>query len=214
MVLLTAFLAKAGIPGDVNGDAAVNVADVQCIVLAVLGGSVPVCLGAAGADLNCDKVLDVVDIQLEVLVVLYHPQLGIPPDQDGNGNNLHDNCEQEEQAVCGNTVVESGEDCDDGNTKGGDGCSPTCKSEPYVCGNGIVESPWEDCDPPGNPNAKGEHCNADCFLPGSCCGDCGDGMVSGTEECDDGCMKGVPGYCEPFVDDGDGCSYSCELENT
>jgi cysteine-rich repeat protein len=33
-------------------------------------------------------------------------------------------------AVCGNTLLESGEDCDDGNTAPGDCCSPTCQYEP------------------------------------------------------------------------------------
>ena len=32
-------------------------------------------------------------------------------------------------AVCGNGTVESGEQCDDGNTVGGDGCSATCQNE-------------------------------------------------------------------------------------
>ncbi len=44
-------------------------------------------------------------------------------------------------SVCGNGIIESGEQCDDGNTNGGDGCSSTCQNEPApVCGNGIVES--------------------------------------------------------------------------
>jgi len=32
--------------------------------------------------------------------------------------------------VCGNWIVEPGEQCDDGNTVGGDCCSPTCAAEP------------------------------------------------------------------------------------
>jgi cysteine-rich repeat protein len=32
--------------------------------------------------------------------------------------------------VCGNGSVEAGEQCDDGNTAGGDGCSSTCRTEP------------------------------------------------------------------------------------
>ncbi len=32
-------------------------------------------------------------------------------------------------AVCGNGVIESGEECDDGNTVSGDGCSATCQTE-------------------------------------------------------------------------------------
>src|SRR3989338_6227008 len=39
-------------------------------------------------------------------------------------------CEEEKPAiVCGNSKVEAGEDCDDGNTANGDGCSSLCKKE-------------------------------------------------------------------------------------
>ncbi len=31
------------------------------------------------------------------------------------------------QQVCGNGIVEGLEQCDDGDTKGGNGCSPTCQ---------------------------------------------------------------------------------------
>ena len=45
--------------------------------------------------------------------------------------------------ICGNRTVDTGEDCDDGNTTGGDGCSATCKRE--GCGNGILDV-GEQCD--------------------------------------------------------------------
>ena len=32
--------------------------------------------------------------------------------------------------VCGNRILESAEQCDDGNTRSGDGCSSTCRNEP------------------------------------------------------------------------------------
>jgi len=35
-------------------------------------------------------------------------------------------------SVCGNGMVESGEQCDDGNTMSGDGCSSTCKVEATI----------------------------------------------------------------------------------
>ena len=63
-------------------------------------------------------------------------------------------------AVCGNGVVEEGEQCDDGNTVDGDGCSSTCQIE-ACCGNGILE-PGEECDD-GN-NTSGDGCSADCHL--------------------------------------------------
>src|SRR6185436_17242676 len=46
--------------------------------------------------------------------------------------------------VCGNGLVEFGEQCDDGNTATGDGCGATCQIE-VVCGDGVV-APGEQCD--------------------------------------------------------------------
>jgi cysteine-rich repeat protein len=68
---------------------------------------------------------------------------------------------------CGNGVVETGEQCDDGNTTSGDGCSATCQLEGCdtchapVCGNGIVET-GELCDD-GNTTA-GDGCSPTCQL--------------------------------------------------
>lgn len=61
--------------------------------------------------------------------------------------------------VCGNNMVESGEQCDDGNTQAGDGCSPTCQTEIPVCGNGIVDL-GEECDD-GN-TMSGDGCDSMC----------------------------------------------------
>lgn len=36
-------------------------------------------------------------------------------------------------SVCGNMAIEAGEQCDDGNTKSGDGCTADCKSDCEVC---------------------------------------------------------------------------------
>lgn len=35
----------------------------------------------------------------------------------------------EEPIICGDTFVDSGEECDDGNLKDGDGCSNSCRKE-------------------------------------------------------------------------------------
>jgi cysteine-rich repeat protein len=65
-------------------------------------------------------------------------------------------------AVCSNGVVEAGEQCDDGNATGGDGCSATCQLEPMaVCGNGVLEA-GEQCDD-GNITS-GDGCSATCQL--------------------------------------------------
>lgn len=42
--------------------------------------------------------------------------------------------------VCGNTVVEAGEVCDDGNTNGGDGCSSSCAFEPWTGAPNLIYS--------------------------------------------------------------------------
>ncbi|MFP2929988.1 hypothetical protein ACLESO_33295, partial [Pyxidicoccus sp. 3LG] len=39
-------------------------------------------------------------------------------------------CGDDDDAVCGNNVVEAGEQCDDGNTTNGDGCESTCRPTP------------------------------------------------------------------------------------
>jgi cysteine-rich repeat protein len=62
--------------------------------------------------------------------------------------------------ICGNGVVDPGEECDDGNLIPGDGCSPVCKLE--VCGNSILD-PGEECDD-GNTN-NGDGCDEFCKIP-------------------------------------------------
>lgn len=95
--------------------------------------------------------------------------------------------------VCGNGVLEGGEDCDDGNTDDQDGCTQLCRA-PF-CGDGIVH-PGEDCDDGDDDNA--DECTQVCAAP-----KCGDGFVQGDEGCDDGnddntdaCIDGcVPASC-------------------
>jgi fibro-slime domain-containing protein len=123
---------------------------------------------------------------------------------------------------CGDGVLERAEQCDDGNTVSGDGCSKICQIENNyecpvpgqlckniaVCGNGILTSN-ETCDD-GN-TVSGDGCSADCTkiepgfqcrVPGKpCTPKCGDGIVSGNETCDDG-----------NTTSGDGCSATCKLE--
>lgn len=63
---------------------------------------------------------------------------------------------------CGNGTEESDEQCDDGNTASGDGCSHTCQLEwdnGAVCGNGAVET-GEQCDDGNIEN--GDECTSLC----------------------------------------------------
>ena len=64
--------------------------------------------------------------------------------------------------VCGNSITEGNEICDDGNTIDGDGCSATCLSL-EVCGNGLKELA-EQCDD-GNV-VSGDGCSAACIYDG------------------------------------------------
>jgi len=126
-------------------------------------------------------------------------------------------------SACGNGSVESGEQCDDGNSAS-PGCSATCTVEngysctgalsvcTLKCGNGTVEA-GEQCDD-GNSASPG--CSTTCTLePGYSCtapaigasvctpipAVCGDGNKISTEQCDDGNTTA-----------GDGCSEICRGE--
>lgn len=112
----------------------------------------------------------------------------------------------EPAATCGNEVVEAGEECDDGNTIGGDCCDAQCHFEP-------VESPCDD----------GDACTIEdaCDGEGSCVGGvpltCDDGNVcNGVESCDPqlGCQAGTPVSCAPAVppcEAGEQCNPSTGL---
>jgi cysteine-rich repeat protein len=81
------------------------------------------------------------------------------------------------KTVCGDGHVEGTEQCDDGNTKPFDGCSPTCTNEPKcgypdkdttksyqcfsVCGDGI-KMPDEACDDGNLQNGDG--CSSTCTI--------------------------------------------------
>ncbi len=96
---------------------------------------------------------------------------------------------------CGDGVLDEGEQCDDGNRCGGDGCSAWCSldtSSGLSPGNGIRER-WEGCDD-GNL-VNGDGCSSTATPE-----HCGNGTVEAGEECDDG----------NDVDD-DGCSNACRL---
>ena len=83
------------------------------------------------------------------------------------------------EGVCGNGIIEAGEECDDGNQFSGDGCSFQCLDEivAEICGNSVVEGD-EDCDPPDNVV-----CSLTCrfiITPP----ECGNGIIEVGEECE------------------------------
>ncbi len=122
---------------------------------------------------------------------------------------------------CGDGIRAGTEQCDDGNTAAGDGCSMVCATElgwtctgdmPTTCANTCgdgVRVGAEACDD-GN-TAAADGCSATCEIepgwsctgttPDTCSPGCGDGLIRGSETCDDGNTTA-----------GDGCSAACETE--
>ena len=65
-------------------------------------------------------------------------------------------------AVCGDGILSVGEQCDDGENDGGyNECAPGCRLDTY-CGDGIVQTDYEDCDD-GNL-VNGDDCPNSCLL--------------------------------------------------
>ncbi len=81
-------------------------------------------------------------------------------------------CSPAEQPECGNGILETGEECDDGNLLNGDGCNSNCELEEPpgpICGNGILET-GEECDD-GNLNVD-DGCDDFCMIESTrteCC---------------------------------------------
>jgi len=121
--------------------------------------------------------------------------------------------------LCGDGVVDPGEQCDDGNRVAGDGCSKLCQQEcSFACGtcgarpcipvclDGML-TVSESCDDAESDSGGCLNCQMievgwRCPVPGRpCVPICGDGRVVGLETCDDGNAVA-----------GDGCSEICLLE--
>lgn len=94
-------------------------------------------------------------------------------------------------SVCGDSRVDIGEECDDGNDIDDDGCGHTCVAE--RCGDGLLQR-GESCDD-GNVRG-GDGCSSTCAEEA-----CGNGVLEGLEECDDGNLTV-----------GDGCADRCTIE--
>jgi cysteine-rich repeat protein len=106
-------------------------------------------------------------------------------------------------SVCGNNILETGEDCDDGNTSNGDCCSASCSFESAAT---VCRSSADVCDVAETCTGVGASCPTDQVLDGVPCLD-GD-VCNGAEQC-------VIGVCESGAildcDDGDVCTAdSCD----
>lgn len=119
---------------------------------------------------------------------------------------------------CGDAVIDDTEDCDDGNTVDGDGCSTACLAEGSsaigaTCGNSDIAYDattyaGEECDDGNATNNDG--CSSACLNEGTPTlasiggAICGDGAVDDPyEACDDS-----------NVNDDDGCSSQCLYEGS
>ena len=175
--------------------------------------SVDLSVAFPGFDPNSGTLKDFVEVMVECEVCLYW----------NNIDGLDRNCDLFDDGVvngscgdtiCGNGVLDPGEDCDDGNTMDGDGCSAVCLFECAECFDtfglqctGQLCSASVPC-PPFNVICSAELCPAAC----PCCPVCGDGMCEGDEtvcNCDSDCLDGCGGSCLFFVPVcGDG---TCDL---
>ncbi|MCC6622323.1 MAG: DUF4215 domain-containing protein [Deltaproteobacteria bacterium] len=158
--------------------------------------------------------------------------------------------------ICGDLKMWGDEQCDDGNLTNDDGCNDQCDREAgwtcpgttggasgrcaTVCGDNLVRG-FEQCDDgDGNVPAEDDGCDLNCrFELGwdcpargeategqNCSPVCGDFVIRGSEQCDDGlqCANGVActtnANCQATPGDdktcavraGDGCSVTCQRE--
>ena len=82
---------------------------------------------------------------------------------------------RETEASCGNSMVEAGEDCDDGNSTNTDSCTNAC--EVAACGDGVTRTDlgaddegFEACD-------DGNEVDTDSCTNGCVLAVCGDGVI-------------------------------------
>ncbi|HWO19249.1 MAG TPA: DUF4215 domain-containing protein, partial [Kofleriaceae bacterium] len=96
------------------------------------------------------------------------------------------------ESGCGNDIIESDEECDDGNLDDADACLSTCQVN--RCGDGAVVLSAEACDD-GNQDDT-DDCLSTCQV-----NRCGDGAVNRrAEACDDG-----------NANNDDGCNNDCKV---
>jgi cysteine-rich repeat protein len=123
-------------------------------------------------------------------------------------------------AMCGNGMVEPGEQCDDGNPVNGDGCNTNCV---YSCNNPATDctaaapscQKWQCgtahvCEAIADTSKNGQSCpggtgftckNGVCSAPAAVCGN---GVKETGEACDLGASNGT----------GQGCSSTCQFDCT
>ena len=88
-------------------------------------------------------------------------------------------------STCGNGVIDVDEECDDGNTAGGDGCGRVC----------YLEFGWY-CPTPGRPCISAHACGNGFLAPDEACDD---GNTVGGDGCSADCRRVEPGWSCPAV---------------
>jgi hypothetical protein len=105
--------------------------------------------------------------------------------------------------VCGNTVTDPGEECDDGaNGNDADGCRNDCKLN--YCGDGILDTtldletglPEEYCDLGASNGEPFQNCNTNCLPTCTVNEDCSDNC-EGKSDCSNATVCDA-GVCKPY----------------
>jgi cysteine-rich repeat protein len=133
---------------------------VACLVLAAGVHPRPAAAQCAG-DCNETSQIEVVDVVIGMNIALGNASLESCPSWDLNGDarvsidellfgvsELQNGCPPAPPppVVCGDGIQAVSEQCDDGNTVGGDGCSATCTLE----APGPVDQSWTGCNGSGS----------------------------------------------------------------
>jgi fibro-slime domain-containing protein len=161
----------------------------------------------------------------------------VSPRVDGGGGNTSPydggSVDVPNVPICGDSILEAGETCDDGNAKPGDGCSGICTIEPgyicrtlgvlctpiavaQVCGNSKIEG-TETCDD-GNTN-NGDGCSAACVIEAAASGTwvCTAGQlcvwVATASLCGNGAVESGEQCDDGNTNSNDGCSSLCQRED-
>jgi cysteine-rich repeat protein len=175
---------------DPSGKTVLSSDDIKCRKIRVSEDGVivkaypgPMCQHATGTDSD-DASLGALTVQLAPFADTPNPggvyKVWVTPVHDYDGKFVHSksktdnfkvapNAPPPPPATCGNGHVDSGEQCDDGNTMNGDGCSAGCTTEAApCCGDGHLDA-GEECDDGNTSNNDG--CSSACQIE-ACPQDC------------------------------------------